>query len=459
MKSRTLTQSSLALAIAAAGLAQSAVAGGFIEDSKANLTLRNFYINTDNRNGTADPSKQEEWGQGFLLNYTSGFTEGTVGFGVDALGLLGVRLDSSGGKHYESASQQGGTVFPSKSNGDAVNDFSSLGLTAKAKVSNTEFRYGTLQPKLPVVTYNDGRLLPVTFEGGQVASTDLKDFNLVAGQLEHSKGRNSTDNRSLSIAGANGSSISSRDSNKFYYAGGDYKLNKDLTLQYYYGQLTDFYQQHFLGLQHNWAIGPGVLKTDLRAFDSSSDGKNGSASGRADGYVSSGYYGGNTTKGEVDNRAFSGLFTYSVSGHSFGAGYQVLNGDSDFPFLNRGDGEGSTAYLITDVQIGKFQRAGERTWQVRYGYDFAKAGVPGLTFQTIYLHGDNIDTKQGDQSEWERDITLAYVIPDGALKGLGFTWRNAALRSGLPASSTPGSASQRDQDENRLIVSYTIPLL
>ncbi|MDL2424897.1 OprD family porin, partial [Pseudomonas sp. BAgro211] len=53
MKRRTLTQSSLALAIAAAGLAQSAVAGGFIEDSKANLTLLNYYINPDNRKGTA----------------------------------------------------------------------------------------------------------------------------------------------------------------------------------------------------------------------------------------------------------------------------------------------------------------------------------------------------------------------------------------------------------------------
>ena len=97
MKSRTLTQSSLALAIAAAGLAQSAFAGGFVEDSKASLTLRNFYINTDNRNGTAAPSKQEEWGQGFLLNYTSGYTEGTVGVGVDALGLLGVRRGSGRG--------------------------------------------------------------------------------------------------------------------------------------------------------------------------------------------------------------------------------------------------------------------------------------------------------------------------------------------------------------------------
>lgn len=98
MKSRNITQSTLALAVAAAALGAHvplASAGGFIEDSKASLTLRNFYINSDNRNGTAEPSKQEEWGQGFLLNYTSGFTEGTVGFGVDALGLLGVRLDSA----------------------------------------------------------------------------------------------------------------------------------------------------------------------------------------------------------------------------------------------------------------------------------------------------------------------------------------------------------------------------
>lgn len=58
---------------------------GFIEDSKANLTLRNFYINTDNRSGDGF-SKQEEWGQGFILNYDSGYTEGPVGFGLSTLG-------------------------------------------------------------------------------------------------------------------------------------------------------------------------------------------------------------------------------------------------------------------------------------------------------------------------------------------------------------------------------------
>ncbi|WP_430472525.1 OprD family porin [Zestomonas insulae] len=440
-----------------APLALQAGAAGFVEDSKASLGLRNFYINADNREGSAAPSRQEEWGQGFMLNYASGFTPGTVGVGVDALGLLGVRLDSGKGTHFESTSQQGGTVFPSDSDGRAVDEFSSLGLTAKARLSNTELRYGTLQPKLPVVIANDGRLLPTTYEGGQINSTDLKDFTLVAGRLEHSKGRNSTDQRSLTIAGANGSSASARDSNQFYYAGGDYKASKDLTLQYYFGNLEDFYQQHFVGVLHNWAIGPGVLKSDLRAFDSRSDGKNGSAAGRADGYLASGYYGNGVTKGEVDNRVLSGLFTYVLGGHSVGAGYQAINGDSDFPFFNRGDGEGSSSYLSTDVQIGKFQRAGERTWQLRYAYDFAAAGLPGLTFSSVYLHGDGIDTNQGGKGEWERDFTLSYVVQGGSFKGLGFSWRNAALRSELPVSGA-GSPTQRDQDENRLIVSYSLPL-
>jgi hypothetical protein len=84
--------------------------------------------------------------------------------------------------------------------------------------------------------------------------------------------------------------------------------------------------------------------------------------------------------------------------------------------------------------------------------------VPGLTFNTVYLNGDNIKVRSGNQGEWERNITLAYVIPDGSLKGLGFTWKNASLRSELPASGA-GTPTQRDQDENRLIVSYTLPLL
>ncbi|MBP5137840.1 OprD family outer membrane porin, partial [Pseudomonas chlororaphis] len=150
-----MNKSTLALAVAVGVMAQQAGAAGFIEDSKATLGLRNFYINTDNRDAdtkaSGAQSKQEEWGQGFQLNFTSGYTQGTVGFGLDAIGLLGIKLDSGGGTNGASATSYGGTVFPSESNGKAVDNYSSLGLTAKAKISQTELKLGTLQPKLPVI--------------------------------------------------------------------------------------------------------------------------------------------------------------------------------------------------------------------------------------------------------------------------------------------------------------------
>jgi len=447
-----MNKSTLALAVAVGVLAQQAGAAGFIEDSKATLGLRNFYINTDNRDGTG-PNKNEEWGQGFDLRFTSGYTQGTVGFGIDAIGLLGVRLDSGGGTNGNTGTAYGGTVFPSKSNGEAVDNFSSLGLTAKAKISQTELKLGTLQPKNPVIVTNDGRLLPQTWQGGQITSGEIKDLTLVGGQIEAAKGRNSSNNEQLSISGANTRGTGWRDSNKFIYAGGDYKITKDLTAQYYYGNLEDFYKQHFLGLVHNWAIGPGVLKSDFRYFNSSDDGKNGTDPA----YFSTGNYTGvRNGRGEVSNNLYSGLFLYTVAGHTFGGGYQVSNGSSDFPWLNQGDG--SSNYTITDMQIQKFNRAGEKTWQARYSYDFAKVGLPGLTAGAVYLKGDDIDLvgtngreSTSGRSEWERDFTLAYVVPEGPLKNVGFMWKNATWRTDLPGV--------RSQDENRLILSYSIPLL
>lgn len=443
-----MKKSTLALAVAVAAIAQQASAAGFIEDSKVTLGLRNFYINTDNRDLPNSPksnsqSKNSEWGQGFDLRFISGFTEGTVGFGLDAIGLYGVRLDSSRAEHGNyTGSASGGTVFPSDGN-KAVHDFASLGLTGKVKVSQTVLKIGTLQPNNPVIKTNDGRLLPQTFQGGEIVSNEIKDLTFTAGQIEHAKGRNSSNNEGLSLAGANGSSNYDAGNfvNKFYYGGVDYKITKDLTASYYYGELKDFYEQNFLGLVHNWAIGPGVLKSDLRYYRSRDNGANGDTPG----YYTTGYYGNKVTKGKVDNDLYSYLALYSVNGHTFGAGYQYTKGDSDFPWLNQGDGSSNST--TTDMQIQKFARAGERTWQARYAYDFAKVGLPGLTAGVIYLKGDNIDTSVGSKSEWERDLTLAYVVPEGPLKNLGVAWKNAVWRTDL--------ANTRSQDENRVIVSYT----
>lgn len=431
--------------LGALGVHAAGQAAGFIDDSKADLELRNFYIDRDNRSGSAKPSRQSEWGQGFILNYRSGYTEGPVGFGLDAIGLLGLRLDSGKGRHYNpTSSNRGGQVFPTDSNGRAVDEFSSLGPTLKARASKTEVRLGTLLPNMPVATYNDGRMVPQTYFGGQITSREIDGLTLTAGKLTQAKGRNSTDNQGLSILGANNAS-SGRFVNSFVFAGGDYALSRSTVAQYYYAKLENFYVQHFVGLTDTHALPIGSLKTDLRGFISDSTGKNASQAGRAEGYVGNGY----NNDGEIDNRAWSAAFTYSLAGHALGLGYQRLTGSSDAPFLTMGDGV--RTYLATDRSLNTFQHAGERTVFANYGYDFAAAGITGLKFSLEYLKGEHIATANGNSHEWYRGTSLTYAFQQKPLKGLSLTWRNASFRSALP--------SARATDETRLIVSYKLALL
>ncbi|WDY60148.1 OprD family porin [Pseudomonas sp. PSKL.D1] len=427
-----------ASAVALAPLAHADLLAG----SHASLGLRNFYFSNDFRDqpGSAGQSKTEEWAQAFVLDFKSGYTNGPVGVGLDALGLMGVTLDSGSGRH------RGSNMIPDDGNG-AAGQWSRLGLTPKLKVANTELRYGTLMPKLPVLTYNDGRLLPQTFEGGQVTSTDIAGLTLTGGRLDRATSRGSSDRTGLAVAGG------TRTSDQFLFAGGDYQLGKQLTLQYYFANLEDYYNQHFAGLTHTLQLPAGQsLKTELRYFRSLSDGANASAAGRASGYRVGGYTEGND--GEIDNHTWSAALTYAVQGHALMAGYQQVSGGSNFVQPNQGSlsgkgAAGASLYLHTDRMLASFNRAGERTAFAQYSYDFAAAGVPGLKFSLMYLKGDDIRTTSGrDASEWERDLGLDYVIQDGPLKGLGLAWRQGLLHSQIDP----------DQEQNRLIVSYSLAL-
>src|SRR5690606_5661806 len=88
-----MRKTSLALAVAASTLGLSQVASAdLIGDTKVSLEARNFYFNRDFREG-AGQSKADEWAQGFILRMNSGFTEGTVGLGLDAIGMFGFKLN------------------------------------------------------------------------------------------------------------------------------------------------------------------------------------------------------------------------------------------------------------------------------------------------------------------------------------------------------------------------------
>ncbi len=277
-------------------------AAGFLEDSKASLETRNFYMNRDFRDGPGQ-SKREEWAQGFILNLQSGYTQGTVGFGLDAMGMLGVKLDSGRGR-------SGTGLLPKDSDGRAPDTYSKLGLTAKVKVSQSELKVGTLIPKLPSVQPNNGRIFPQIFEGALLTSKEIKDLGFTAGRLEKTKIRDSSDSEDLALNDKNGR-FAGVSADHFDLGGLDYKLTDQLTASYHYSNLQDVYRQHFVGLLHSWPIGPGELTSDLR-FARSTD----SGSAKA---------------GGIDNKSLNGMFTYSLGNHAFGAAWQRMNGDDAFP--------------------------------------------------------------------------------------------------------------------------------
>lgn len=395
-----------------------ASAEGFIDDSKLKLQLRNVYFNENFRDehgmsaraARTAKSERTEWAQGFLLDYQSGFTPGTVGFGVDALGLLGVKLDSGPGR-------SGTGLLPVHDDGRAADEFASVGMTAKARVAKTTVKYGTLLPKTPVLIYNDARLLPQTYQGTQISSTDIDNLALTAGSLERFKLRDSSDSMPIVPDGYGGD-----ESGDFNYAGADYKLGKNIRLSYFYGELENFYRQNFAGIQHDVPLGAGVLTSDLRYFNSVDSGS---------------AYG-----GKIDNDMLSGLLSYAVVGHTFSAGYQKLSGEAGLPYIS-----GATVYSFSNAGIGKFIEEDEKTWMLGYGYDFARLGVPGLTFSSRYLSGNDGKSNTAVK-EWERDAEIAYVVQQGTFKGLGVKLRNYVYRSDF----------SRGRDSNRIYVSYDIAL-
>ena len=390
-----------------ASLSPELMAQGFLEYSHGKLSLRNYYFNDDYRDGGND---RKEWAQGFLLNLQSGYTAGTVGFGLDALGLAGLKLDSS-------PTHAGTGLLPVHDDGHAADGFSSLGVTAKMRIGDAVVKTGNLLPKIPVLVYNDGRLLPQTFRGTQVEYSGIRNLYLHTGHLDKFKQRNSTDSVDIYPQGYTGDK-----GTDFDFAGAVYTFTPNLSGTWYYGEMREFYRQQFLGLVHKLPVGGGNLTSDLRYFISSDAGE--------------------ARNGEVDADMFSGLFTYRLGAQAIGVGYQKVTGDTALPYTSV-----STVYSFTNAGVGKFIQGGEQTWMLRYDYDFA-AVMPGLSLMTRYYKGENGDYKGREAREWESDTNLRYVIQSSAFKGLGMEVRKATYRSTYTS----------DRDNWRLYLTYDVAL-
>jgi hypothetical protein len=387
-----------------------------IEDSQLNLGLRNFYIDKDFKGDSAAKSRVGSWTQGFDLRLQSGYSEGPLQFALEASAQYAHRLDGGGGRGLD-------TIIPyDDEKREQVKGYGRAAATAKVRYSKTELSIGEHRPRLPVAFFDDTRQLASTFHGVQISSQEIAKLNLTAGRFDRIATRESSNHEKLYLfTGPNGAR---RPSDGLNFAGATYAFSPSLSASYFYGQLEDIYQQHYLGLTHNLALGGGYsLKNDVRYYNNREDG--------------------DALYGDVDNRTYGLMSALKKDGHTFTLGYQRMLGHSNFPTLN---GFTPQPYLV-NWSAQAFIMPNERSWQVRYDYDFAAMGVPGLSAMARYIRGTGIDRGNAlsDSMERERGLQLNYVVQSGPLAGVGFTWFNINVK---PQHSA-------DYDENRLITTYT----
>lgn len=144
---------------------------------------------------------------------------------------------------------------------------------------------------------------------------------------------------------------------------------------------------------------------------------------------------------------------YSIQGYTFSGGYQKVSGDTAYAYVG-----GTDTYLFSEQQVSTFALANERAWMLRYDYNFAALGIPGLTLNVRYVKGDQVKPQRitsakgralaagdGEGREWERTTDITYVVQSGPLRHVSLRWRNASMRSNFADAA----------DENRVVVGYT----
>lgn len=434
---KVMKWSVIAMAVAA-GTSQMALASsqseskGFVDDSSLTILNRNLYMNRDFRDNGAGGSPtangqsyREEWGHGFIGTFESGFTQGTIGVGVDAIGLLGVKLDTGRGR-------AGNGLFPRDSDGRARDDYSEAGAAVKFRASDTVLKYGTQFVALPVFSTDDSRLLPETAQGAIISSGEITGLELNAGRFTQLNAQDQTYSDSLELDEIN-------------FVGGTYALSDSLSSSLYYSDVKDAFAKYYGNVNYSMALGGDqLLALDFNIYKTEYESE----------------FTGNGS--DEDNTIWSLAATYGMAGHKFTAAYQKSHGgyfsvDEDGNPYQTGyaygvDG-GGTVWLANSVQYSDYNNKDEQSWQVRYDLDMATYGVAGLSFMTRYVSGSNIDMpvgSDGEESEW--NIEGKYVFQSGPAKDLSLRVRQAFYQSNDALGNT-------DLSDTRLIIQYPLSIL
>jgi hypothetical protein len=349
--------------------------------------------------------------------------------------MLGLKLDGGGGT-------DGSSILPiSDGNGKAPGSFSTAGGTLKMRAFDTELKAGDLFLANPVIAGGETRMLPQTFRGVSLTNHSVDGLMIEGGQASFTKLYNQSGH--TRIGTSYGSLADGDESRHLNWAGVAWSGLPGLTSSLYAAELKDIWNQYYYDLDYTYALNDLVsLNPGLHFYHTQDTG--------------------DALLGNIDNNTYSLHFTVGVGHHSVTAAYQRVNGNTPFDYISQGD----SIYLDNSQQYSDFNGPNERSWKLKYAYDFAGLDMPGLTSAVSYSRGELDLTKVDPDSRgyaswysadgrnarhWERDIELKYVVQGGKAKDLAMRLQWASNRGG-----NGYGALDQDTDEYRVIVDYPV---
>lgn len=390
-------------------------ATGLVAGSQLQMNNRLVYEQLDYRNGSSFRAASGERGRalaresgyGLMLNFQSGYTEGPIGLGVDAHLHGAINLDTQPG------SARATPRYVAKDGQDIPRSFGRAGAVLKLRVSSTELRLGEMRTRNPVFNSSDTRLLPETNRGWLLTSADIPTLALQAGRFTAWADRNSRKNGGELLANYSGANADA-----FRFAGGTWTTPvKNWSVSGYAGQYEDYWNTWYLGSAYRHELAPKQsLALSFNLYRNRDTGQ--------------------ARASKVDNTTFSLMTTYSAGMHRIGLGYQKVDGDTPFDYVNRG-----SIWLENAMQLSDFNGPHEASWQIRYDADLGALLAPGLSAGIAYTRGSGIDHSRltpiyanylgytgSNGRHWERDMLLRYTVQQGTAKGLALQLRYGVHR-------------------------------
>lgn len=440
---RVMKWSMIALAVAA-GTSQFAVASsqddskGFFGDQSLKLKTRFEYMNRDFKNGASNNATsgyRQESGISQLLTYESGFTQGTVGFGLDAMAMGAVKLDGGTG-------HRGTGLFAVDSDNNPEKSQGKVGGAVKLRLSDTVLKYGQQFVASPVFATDDSRMLPEVATGTLITSKEIKGLELSAGRFTALSKQTGMARDSIGGLPDEDSGLHAKGlSGGINIFGASYAFTDNFTGAVAASDAEEYFKKYYVNLNYTLPITDDQsLNFDLNGYKTKGDKRGDQVDALGDGVLG------------VDNNLWSLAAAYSLGAHKFTLAYQQSSGDNAYYYGVDGN---STIFVSNSIQISDFVGREEKSYQARYDLNMASYGVPGLSFMTRYVMGNNIETNglgEGKENEW--NVESKYVLQEGPAKDLSFRVRFANYRANGAYQNY-----SNDNYDTRVIIEYPLSIL